>query len=185
MGLPFDDFGGVKPRMIIGQTGTLTAVVTCLDAEYLWTPSGLTTPSVPLRHNTVHQVDVECVECGDTDSDTYCMPIIVPVCNYVFFDCAASNPETLQIVTGFEEYYVCGGDAIDWSTFEYNTDHLPVGAITIAYGGATTEQDLDVTVDHTKIPAGSYWVPIRVEAVSGIKSNWALLQVFIGQGCCE
>lgn len=72
------------------------------------------------------------------------------------------------------------GDAIDWTTMEFDYTNAPSG-ITLAYGGAAGQ--CQGTLDCTVFPRpGTYYVATRVFSVSGIPSNWALCRITIDFG---
>ena len=182
------------PRAIICQSEQLSADTNCVMPTYEWTPGLAATQNVPLVPETTQDVEVTCPGCGAPATASHCMPVIWPGCTAVapgiYFDCVVTGTviETGEI---FEEQYECAGDAIDWTTVEFDYTFLPAG-ITLAYGGA--DRVIEATIDFDLIGPGAYFVPTRVYSIAGIPSNWALSYIQVGGleaadaetgACCE
>ncbi len=187
-----------SPRMIICQSENLLADTNCAEPTYEWTPGGATTEEIALVPETTQEVEVTCPGCGVPATDEICIPIIMPGCGYstpsvpdagIYFECIVGTTDTL---TGelFAEDYECAGDAIDWTTVEFDYTHVPTG-LTCAYGGA--DRTIEATVDFDLVRSGVYYVPTRVYSAAGIVSNWSLSRIVVGitdaqtilGDCCE
>lgn len=171
-----------SPRIIICQKEELTGTVNCPDGVITWTPGG-TTDTIDLSTGVVYTVDSECFDCPDTDSVEYCFPVIIPDCShqglYIPWE-TGNNSLTIPAENCFETSYECAGDAIDWSTMEFNYINVPSG-LTLAYGGAAGQAQ--GTLDCTTFPnPGTFYVAARVYSTSGIPSNWALTRISIDFG---
>lgn len=170
------------PRMLICQTEQLTASTDCPDGVVTWTPGG-TMDTIDLETETVYTVDSECFDCPDTDSVTYCFPIIAPECyddEGVYVEWVDGDIAVAGTGKSLTEQYACPGDAIDWTTMEFDYTNVPSG-LTLSYAGIVGE--IDCVLDCTTFPnPGVYYVATRVFSVAGIPSNWTLSRVAISQG---
>lgn len=189
---------GTLHRMIICQSEDLLADTNCADPAYEWTPGGATTEEIPLVPETTQEVEVTCPGCGGPATADHCMPIILPGCPFstpsvpsqaIYFECLVGTSFTADEEI-FAEKYECAGDAIDWTTVEFDYTHVPAG-ITCAYGGS--DRRIEATVDFDLVIPGTYYVPTRVYSLAGIPSNWALARIMVGideqqiliGDCCE
>lgn len=173
------------PRMILCQKEDLLADTNCAEPTYEWTPGGATTEEIPLVPETTQDVEVTCPGCGGPATDEICIPVIMPGCGYstpsvpsagIAFECLVGTSFSADEEI-MAEKYECAGDAIDWTTVEFDYTHVPTG-ITCAYGGA--DKRIEATVDFDLVRSGVYYVPTRVYSTSGIASNWALTRILVG-----
>jgi len=144
---------------------------------------GFTVDTIQLNTGVAYTVDSNCPECEDSDSASYCMPVIRARCIEADSVACVSGSNVVTTKHSVESQHVCSGDSINWSSMEFDYTLTPVG-ITCAYGG--TAGHVEFTIDCALVEPGTYYIPVRVAATSGIKSNWALARIKLTFGnCCN